>query len=191
MAKSTKLTFHAVTPDLWPDLEKLFGENGACGGCWCMVWRLKRSEWVKGKGKSNRIALQTIVERDQRPGLLAYIGHEPIGWISIAPRKEFIALERSRILSPVDETPVWSISCLFVAKPYRRQGVSVKLIDAAVKSAAKQGAKVVEAYPYVPYAVAMPAVFAWTGIASAFEQAGFVEVARRSKARPIMRRKCR
>ena len=190
MAKSPKFTFHPVTPKRWPDLENLFGERGACGGCWCMVWRLKRSDWVAGKGKSNRLALKTIVERDDRPGLLAYVGDEPVGWISVAPREEFIALERSRVLAPVDETPVWSISCLFVAKPYRRHGLSVKLIDAAVKFAAKQGATAVEAYPYVPYADTMPAAFAWTGIASAFEQAGFREVARRSKARPIMRRKC-
>jgi GNAT superfamily N-acetyltransferase len=191
MAKSPKLTFHPVTPDRWPDLEKLFGERGACGGCWCMVWRLKRSEWEAGKGDANRLALQTIVERGDRPGVLAYMGDEPAGWISVAPREKFVALGRSRVLAAVDETPVWSISCLFVAKPYRRRGVSVKLIDAAVKFAARQGATAVEAYPYVPYSDAMPAAFAWTGLASAFEQAGFTEVARRSKARPIMRRVCK
>src|SRR5262245_6090411 len=107
MAKSQKFTFHPVTPARWPDLEKPFGERGACGGCWCMVWRLKRSEWVAGKGKSNRLALKTIVERDDRPGILAYAGGEPVGWISVAPREEFVALERSRILAPVDATPVW------------------------------------------------------------------------------------
>ena len=190
MAKSPKFSFHPVTPERWPDLVRLFGERGACGGCWCMAWRLKHAAWKAGKGESNKLALQTIVERDDRPGLLAYAGDEPIGWISVAPREEFVALGRSRILAPVDETPVWSISCLFVARPYRRQGVSVKLIDAAVKFAAKQGATAVEAYPYVPYSETMPAAFAWTGIASAFEQAGFAEVARRSDKRPIMRRAC-
>src|SRR5262249_36351805 len=190
MTKSPKFTFHHVTPERWPDLEKLFGERGACGGCWCMVWRLKRSEWGAGKGKSNRLALKTIVERDDRPRILPYVGGEPLGWVSVAPPEEFNAPGGWRILALVDETPVWSISCLFVAKPYRRQGLSVKLIDAAVKFAANQGAKAVEAYPYVPYSDTMPAAFAWTGIASAFEQAGFREVARRSQAPPIMPRKC-
>src|SRR5579859_4511206 len=165
MAKSLKLSFHPVTPERWPDLEKLFGERGACGGYWCMTWRLKRAEWEKGKGESNKRALQVIVERDDRPGVLACVGDEPVGWCSIAPREVFSALGRSRVLAAVDETPVWSISCLFIAKSYRRQGVSVKLIDAAVKFAATRGAKMVEAYPVEPYSDKMPAAFAWTGLA--------------------------
>jgi GNAT superfamily N-acetyltransferase len=92
------------------------------------------------------------------------------------------------VLAPVDERPVWSISCLFIAKPFRRQGVSVALIGAATKFARSRGARVVEAYPVVPYSDAMPAAFAWTGTVSAYERAGFREVARRSAARPIMRR---
>jgi GNAT superfamily N-acetyltransferase len=190
LAKLTKITCHPVTPDRWPDLEKLFGVKGACGGCWCMVWRLKRRDFVSGKGEANKRAFRTIVKRDERPGVLAYAGGEPVGWCSIAPREDFVALERSRVLAPVDATPVWSISCLFVAKSHRRQGVSVKLIEAAVALAAKRGAKVVEAYPVVPYTDAMPAVFAWTGLEAAYLQAGFVEVARRSQGRPVMRREC-
>jgi GNAT superfamily N-acetyltransferase len=94
----------------------------------------------------------------------------------------------SRVLAPVDDRPVWSVSCLFIAKPFRRQGVSVALIGAATKFARSHGARVVEAYPVVPYSDAMPAAFAWTGTVSAYERAGFREVARRSEARPIMRR---
>ncbi len=191
MATASKLTFQPVTPERWPDLETLFGERGACGGCWCMVWRLKRSVWEEGKGETNKLALRVIVENDERPGVLAYIGGEPVGWCSIAPREDFVALGRSRVLAAVDEIPVWSISCLFIAKAHRRQGVSVKLIDAAVRFAAKRGAMAVEAYPVEPYSEKMPAAFAWTGVASAFVKAGFVEVARRSAARPILRRDCK
>src|SRR5437764_1021912 len=133
-----------MTPERWPDLEKLFGANGACGGCWCMTWRLKRRDWAAGKGEANKQALRVIVERDDRPGVLAYAGKEPIGWCSVAPREEFVALARSRVLAPVDDVPVWSISCLFVAKAYRRQGVSVKLIEAATALAFAHGAEVVE-----------------------------------------------
>jgi GNAT superfamily N-acetyltransferase len=184
-----KIACHPLTPDRWPDLEKLFGAKGACGGCWCMTWRLKRRDWDQGKGESNKQALRAIVERDERPGVIAYADDEPIGWCSIAPREAFVALSRSRVLAPVDTTPVWSISCLFIAKAYRRQGISVKLIEAAVELAAERGAKVVEAYPVMPYAETMPAVFAWTGLPTAFLKAGFIEVARRSKSRPVMRRK--
>ena len=51
----------------------------------------------------------------------------------------------------------------------------------------ENGAKIVEAYPVVPYSNSIPAAFAWTGIPSSFEKAGFKEVIRRSRTRPIMR----
>jgi GNAT superfamily N-acetyltransferase len=74
-----------------------------------------------------------------------------------------------------------------VAPPYRRRGISVKLLAEAAKLARKHGAKIVEGYPIEPYKPDVPAVFAWTGLVSAFRQAGFSEVLRRSKGRPIMR----
>jgi GNAT superfamily N-acetyltransferase len=124
------------------------------------------------------------------PGVLAYAEEEPVGWCAVAPRQVYVRLQKSRVLAPVDDRPVWSISCLFVARPYRRQGVSVRLIRAATEFARGQGAEVVEAYPVVPYTDAMPAAFAWTGTVSAYERAGFREAARHSDARPIMRREC-
>jgi GNAT superfamily N-acetyltransferase len=184
------VVFHPLTPERWLDLEKLFGERGACGGCWCMVWRLPRAEWEAARGDGNKRAFRELVRNNAQPGVLAYVGNEPVGWCAVAPREDYIWLKRSRVLAAVDERPVWSISCLFVTRPYRRQGVSVKLIKAATEFARSQGAEVVEAYPVVPYTDAMPAAFAWTGTLSAYEAAGFREVARRSDARPIMRREC-
>jgi GNAT superfamily N-acetyltransferase len=187
VADLPKVTFRPVTPARWPDLERLFGERGACGGCWCMVWRLPRQRWVAGKGAGNKRALKRIVTANRKPGVLAYVGREAIGWCALAPRSEYLALERSRVLKPIDDSPVWSISCLFVARPWRRKGVSVALLRAAVDLAAKQGARVVEGYPVEPTMRRMPDAFAWTGLPAAFRAAGFVEVARRSKTRPIMR----
>ncbi len=182
-----ELAFAPLTAERWADLEELFGPRGACGGCWCMSWRLARREFERGKGDGNRRAFRAIVRSGAEPGVLAYRGGEPVGWCAVAPREHYPALGRSRILAPVDERPVWSISCLFVARAARRAGVSVRLIRAAVEHAAAHGAAVVEAYPVEPYETNMPAAFAWTGTVSAFRKAGFREVLRRSRTRPIMR----
>jgi len=176
-----------ATPARWADLENLFGERGACGGCWCMFWRLPRKQYDANKGAKNKGAFQKIVANGEQPGIIAYLGKEPIGWCAVAPREQYIGLGRSRILKPVDEQPVWSISCLFVRKEYRRQGVSTKLLNAAVDFAGKQGAKIVEGYPVEPSMAKMPDPFLWHGVPSAFLAAGFKEVLRRSKSRPIMR----
>jgi GNAT superfamily N-acetyltransferase len=181
------LVFHPATAERWSDVETLFGARGACGGCWCMVWRLPRPLFDQGKGDGNRAALRALVESDDPPGVLAYLDFRPIGWCAVAPREEYPALARSRILKPVDDRPVWSISCFFIARPFRRRGVTVPLLKAAVAFAAERGARIVEGYPVEPREPSVPDVFVWTGLASAFRRAGFVEVARRSESRPIMR----
>ena len=183
----TRIICHPLTPDRWGDFEVLFGERGACGGCWCMLWRLSRSAFEQNKGAGNRALMKELVDGGAAPGLLGYAGDEPVGWCAVAPREEYVALERSRVLRRVDEAPVWSVSCLFVRKDFRRQGVSVRLLKAAVDHVREQGGKVVEGYPVEPRKDDMPAAFAWTGLASAFLAAGFTECARRSDTRPIMR----
>ena len=183
---SGKLAYHPLTPDRWGDFESLMGKRGACGGCWCMWWRVARSQFNKQKGEANRRAMKTIVDACEVPGILAYEGSEPIAWCSVAPRPAFPGLERSRILKPVDEEPVWSIACFFVAKKHRRKGVSVKLLEAAVAFAHERGGRIIEGYPVEPLKD-QPDAFVWTGLAAAFRKAGFREVARRSESRPIMR----
>jgi GNAT superfamily N-acetyltransferase len=187
MLDPTKLRFHAATPSRWSAIEKLFGERGACGGCWCMAWRLRNKDWVAGKGAANKRAFKKIVTAGGRPGVVGYFGREPIAWCAIAPRAEFLRLESSRVLKPVDDRPVWSITCLFVLKPYRRQGVSVSLLDAAVDYARRRGAEIVEGYPIEPTMERTPDPFIWLGVPSAFRRAGFKKVAQRSPTRPIMR----
>jgi len=152
-----------------------------------MWWRLKRSEFERQKGEGNRKAMKRIVESGEVPGILAYTGDRPIAWCSVAPRETYPVLERSRILKRVDDEPVWSIVCFFVAKPFRGKGVNRKLLRAAIEHVRKQGGKIVEAYPVEPKKDRIPDVFAYTGLASTFRNAGFVEVLRRSETRPIMR----
>jgi GNAT superfamily N-acetyltransferase len=153
-----------------------------------MYWRRGSKEYTAGKGPGNRAAFRRIVKRGDEPGVLAYADGEPAGWCAVAPRADYPRLEGSRILAPLDDIPVWSISCLFVARPWRRKGISERLIEAAVAHARSKGAKVVEGYPIDPKGT-QPDAFVWTGLASAYERAGFREATRRSPTRPVMRRK--
>ena len=186
--KRPRIEVRPATPDRWEDLERLFGERGACAGCWCMWWRLPRKEWEAGKGEPNRRALRALVRGGRVPGLLAYADGEPVGWCAVEPRERYPVLVRSRTLKPVDDRPVWSVTCFFVTREHRGTGVSVTLLEAAVAHVRAQGGRVVEGYPVEPRKGRMPAAFAWTGVPRAFERAGFHEVARPSATRPIMRR---
>lgn len=188
-SKPTKpdVEIHPLTPERWPDLVALFGPRGACAACWCMWWRLSRPDFDAGKGGGNRDGLERYVRSGRVPGLLAYRGGAPVGWVAIEPREAYPRLARARTLAPVDAAPAWSITCFFVARRHRGTGLTRALIDAAVRHAKASGASLVEAYP-VDLRKRTGDAFVYTGAASTFRALGFEEVARRAPSRPILRR---
>lgn len=182
-----QLIFRPVTINEWTDLLCLFEEPGVHHGCWCMYWRVKRSEFNKQYGEDNERALKEIVESGRVPGILAYLDGQPVGWCSIAPREEYAVLDRSPTLRRVDNEPVWSIVCFFVSKPYRHRGLSKALIEAGIEYARENGARIVEAYPLIPDSTKDQRYERYMGVVSTFENAGFKEVIRRSGKRSVMR----
>lgn len=180
------ITIHPVTPERWADLEALFRSDPVCRSCWCMWWRLKRSEFTRNGAVGNCSAMRAIVQRGEVPGLLAYLESDPIGWVSVGRREVFPVLTRSAYLKPVDEMPVWSVVCFAIAKPYRRRGLSALLLRAAVEYATSQGAKGIEGYP-VRLIKGEKDFSAFTGAASTFAAAGFQEIAYRGGRRAIWR----
>ena len=182
------LEFFAVTQERWADLEKLFGPHGAYSGCWCMWWRLSRAEFGRQSAEQRRVGLKELVDSGQAPGILAYLDNEPVAWVSVAPRESYPSLERSRTLKRVDDQPVWSIVCFFVARPFRGRGLMVDLLRGALAYAAQQGARIVEAYPVDPGDRTVHGnTEGFMGLITAFQRAGFVEVARRSPRQAVMR----
>ncbi|HLT00805.1 MAG TPA: GNAT family N-acetyltransferase, partial [Geminicoccaceae bacterium] len=126
-----ELTIRPLTPELWPALEDLFGSNGACNGCWCMYWRIG-SAYRRRPREENRAAFQAIVQNGPPPGLLAFAGDLAVGWCQLTPRAALPWLDRTWRLKRVDDVPVWSLSCLYVRKGWRRRGITTALIAAAL-----------------------------------------------------------
>jgi GNAT superfamily N-acetyltransferase len=186
--KARALRIVPATSERWNDVVELFGERGACAGCWCMWWRRSRADWVRGKGLGNRRALRALVMQGPAPGLLAYLDGRPVGWIALAPRDQYPRLLRARTLVGPDARPVWSITCLFVERGHRRQGLSVALIEAAAAHARACGATLIEGYPVEPTGGHLPDAFAFTGLRAAYARAGFNEVARSAPTRSVVRK---
>lgn len=156
-----------------------------------MWFRVSSQTYRANGGTKNRGAFEQVVRTaDAPPGVLAYLDGKPAGWCAVAPREAYPRLRRSPILKPVDDEPVWSITCFFIAGDARGRRLSRELLDAAVSLAQQHGAMLVEGYPVDPSATAVSADAAYHGLESWFESAGFTEAARRRPARPIMRRRC-
>jgi GNAT superfamily N-acetyltransferase len=184
------ITTHPLTVERWDDLVTLFGpERGAQGGCWCMWWRMTRTEFQKISRDSRRDAFHALVKSNLPVGLLAYDGERPVGWCAVGPRASLPRLMRSRITKPVEDdvSTVWLINCFFIDRPFRGQGLSRVLIDGAVAMAREEGGTALEACPLETDRQLMWGE-GFIGLAKTFREAGFEEIARRSPTRPLMRR---
>lgn len=184
-----KITCRELTPDLWPDLEALFGPRGACAGCWCMYWRLKKGEkWTDMQGAPNKRRFQKLVRDGKAHGALAYAGDEPVGWVSFDRRVDFDRLDRAPSLVCDDAERVWSVPCFFVKSGWRGKGVADALLAFAVKALKRRGAAIIEGYPVkVDAGKKAPAAFVYTGLEPMFAKAGFATTAVRERGKQRVR----
>ena len=195
MAPATSLpappghAIHAVTPDRWDDLEALFGPQGAFMGCWCAYWRLRHKTFGETDAEEHRCVLRERVESGQPPGLLAYRDGEPVAWVSVEPRESFEAFEYARVYKPIDDTPVWTVTCFYMDERVRGEGMQAHLLAAVKEHVATSGGVAVEGYPEEPADVDFDATGTpgYMGLVPAFERAGFREVGRLSNGRYVYR----
>jgi GNAT superfamily N-acetyltransferase len=187
------LRFAELTPALWPAIERLFGANGACGGCWCMWWRIapgERYEDVKGPTAKRRF--KRLVADGKAHGILAFAGDEPVGWCAFERRVELPRLDRAPSLRVIDADRVWSMPCFFIKAGWRGRGVATALVREAERAMTARGAQILEAYPTQPSSSAkVPASFAWTGVPALFEAAGFTAADDRTKGKRRYRKTLR
>lgn len=184
MAASTaRLVIEPLTVPLWMSLQNLLDDGGPAGRCWCMAPRIG-ADYRRRAADENRDAFHQVIKRGPPPGLIALDGELAVGWCQLTPRALVPGVERGWRTRRVDDMPVWLISCFYVRKGHRRRGITALILDHAVQYARAAGAPAVEAYP-LDGAVSRSSTD--TGYMSTFAAAGFVEVARRSPERPIMR----
>ena len=183
----SKLEFEQLTSSNWEEFELLMGEKGGCGNCWCMYFRLPYKTFQQNKPDGNKKMMKQLVNKGMPQGLIASINNEPVGWIAMAPREDYIRIENSRVFKRIDDKPVWSITCFFVKKEHRHKGLSQQLIKGAVDHAKKKKIKILEAYPAIPYAEKVPHPFLWVGVLSSFINNGFEIVRQNSKSRAMVR----
>jgi len=178
---------YPVTSDRWSDLETLFGPQGAFMGCWCAYWRLRHTDFQSSSSVEHKALLKERVESEHPPGLIAYTAGEPVAWVSVEPRDRFAAFEHARVYQPVDDTPVWVVSCFYLREDVRGTGLTTQLLDAVKEHVNRSGGQAVEGYPEDPTDLADSGTPGFMGLAPAFDHAGFEEIARLSNGRPVYR----
>ncbi|MFN3548955.1 MAG: GNAT family N-acetyltransferase [Mesorhizobium sp.] len=181
-----------LTIELWPALEDLFGPQGACYGCWCTYFRLPPARRRAGTRETNKAHLLNRVEAGPPPGLIAFENGVPTGWIQIGPRADVPEWNNARRVSALldgegaRDPANWAVSCFFIRSKARGRGLSHRLVDAGIRFARDNGARILDACP-IDEAKQSKSVGLFVGSTRVFAAAGFRQVALRKPGRPLMR----
>ena len=175
-----ELAFKPVTRATAGDFETLFGAPGGPKPCWCMTWRATPEEIKDNKGPARRRQILGRIADGVPVGLLGYAAGEPVAWVSIAPRDTFCNLGGP---ADIPEQKVFSLTCMYVRRQLRGEGLGRQLIAAAIAHAQAHRADILEAYPVAPSSPS----YRFMGFVPAFEGFGFVEVGKAGTRRQVMR----
>ena len=180
---------HPLTPERWGDCEALFDRASATRNCWCMWWRIAGNAWRETTKASRKADFHGIAQSGLAPGLLAYDGDTPVGWVQVTPRSAVPRFNAARTAKPqpgTDPGRTWAVTCFFTAPSHRRRGLMTDLARAACAFAAANGADAVEAAALVPKGP-LQRSDGYVGLAPALARAGFVPVETRTDIRVLMR----
>jgi GNAT superfamily N-acetyltransferase len=186
-----------ATADRWNDVVAVFGRRGDDPAWdWCQLF-LRSDPATTAAAEppeDNREALRReITAAVVPPGLVAYVDGRPVGWTRVGPRSAFPAVRGNRALARVlsdDDAEAWWVTCFAVDRRHRRSGVGAALLGAAVAFARDHGATALEGHPVDVAeldAASVSGSAIYTGTLAMFAAAGFVEVGRTYRTRPVMR----
>ena len=174
MPQAAALDIVPATVDRFDDVSELLGSSGEAG-CWCQAWRGLDAKRLSG-GRSRSELLREQMQRHPPPGFLADLDGLPVGWVGVGVRTQTPRLLNSRTIPLVDTQPFWAIGCFRIRPGYRRRGIATALLDGVIEEARKADAPGIEAYPIDPEGRRVDVGFAYVGIASMFDAAGFERV---------------
>lgn len=186
------LQFSPVTEERWADFERLFGPNGAYGGCWCTALRLPHAARSAMSAEERKAFIKARIAAGPPPGILGYLDGAPVAWVQVGPRYDVPQFNSPRTVarpladSEASDPAIWALSCLFMQSKLRGKGLSHQLLRAAIDHARAGGARYLDACS-IDHAKQPKSVALWVGPTAVFEAAGFDAVARRKDGRPLMR----
>ncbi len=181
----------------WDDVRAVFGTRGDPARCWCQWFKADPASWKASDAATafeRSLCEQVDAARAARsagPGVLAYLGDNPIGWVAVEPSAEYPRILTGPVITStaepeLDRRDVWAITCFVVRVGFRRRGVSAALVQGAVELARDGGARVVEAYPVDTAGEKLSSADLYHGALSTFEAAGFAVSGRSLDTRAVV-----
>lgn len=168
------LEVKALDRATWPDFARLVeAHNGVWGGCWCMAFHPEGvgRDRVVGQNRSDK---ESRVREGHAHAALVYDSPDCVGWCQFGPTAELPRIKRQRAYAEgLVALPDWRITCFFVDKRHRKQGVAAAALAGALDEIARLGGGTVESYPEDADGRAVSGSFLHNATVSMFESQGF------------------
>ena len=182
----------ALDADTWSDFARLVdANNGVWGGCWCM-WYHGADAAGDDSPEAKREAKACRVREGRAHAALVYDGENCVGWCQFGSPEELPRIHNQRAYLATDPVlPDWRITCFFVGKGYRGQGVAAAALEGAIQQIRRLGGGRIEAYPDLTEGGKTSAAFLFNGAVSMFERCGFERARQIGKRKWVMSRRVR
>jgi GNAT superfamily N-acetyltransferase len=177
--------------ETWPDFARIVEKhNGVWGGCWCMTFHFKRDVHYTSLAKK-RADKEELVRANRSHAALVYDGTDVVGWCQFGPPAELPG--RMSGFNRLGEVPPdWRITCFFVDRDHRKEGVAKAALEGALHIIAAKGGGTVDGYPIaIPRGKPYSNSFLWGGTASMFSELGFRKLGALGSSKWVMRKTVR
>jgi len=184
-----EITVKEFSKETWPNFEALFGKHrGVRGGCWCTFHLCTSTQYIKMTKDERKELQRSLADLGLGSGIIVYDGTTPVAWCQVGLAERFPGYDRMRSYKelnlPSDSLPRWRISCIFVDKHRRGEGLSQLALKSALKFIREHGGGIVEAFPLDVPGIRRPQ---YTGSESMYRKEGFETIARLGKNTLLMR----
>lgn len=167
-------TVKSLSAATWADFAALVERHGGVwGGCWCLAFHAEG----KAPGPHRRARKEQRVREGSAHAALVYAGTTCVGWCQFGPVDELPRIKHLRVYSQEQgEPPDWRITCFFVDKAHRGNGVAATALVGALAEIARLGGGLVESYPEDTAGRKVSPSFLYNSRLAMFEQHGFRRV---------------
>ncbi len=162
-----------LEPTTWDAFAALVERNGGVfGGCWCIGYH------AEGVGhttaEQNRERKLARVDADETHAALVFDGEEAVGWCQFGTPAELPRIKHRRAYEEQPPEPAdWRITCFYVDRRRRGQGIAAAALDGALKLIGSSGGGTCEAITEDTTGREVPGRFLFSASLGLFERYGF------------------
>jgi len=182
-----RFSIKELGPPTWPDFARFFEKRPPTwSACWCIAFHMKPGE-SPGKAAQNRAYKERLVRANRAHAALVYDGADVVGWCQFGPPAELPGrMGGFRKLGAVP--PDWRITCFFVDRDRRKQGIAEAALAGAIRIIAAKGGGSVDGYPIATRGKPYSSSFLFGGTESMFAELGFRPLGALGTSKLVMRK---